>query len=159
MLRRALDVATAWVQERVTATGFDTPEVQEAIILFASRLYKRRQSPEGVAGWGDLGVVRILAVGSGHQPAPRTSPGHVQGRCGLMIVEFRRAVYDALGSTSVPVYWWLPDDPAHLPCHVVGRPAVRESVTPGVATLELAVTLLGRRVVRRGRPDPVGRVG
>ena len=63
-----------------------------------------------------------------------------------MIVEFRRAVYDALGSTSVPVYWWLPDDVAHLPCHVVGRPSVRESVTPGVATLELPVTLLGRRV-------------
>ena len=55
-------------------------------------------------------------------------------------------MYDALGSTSVPVYWWLPDDPAHLPCHVVGRPAVRESVTPGVATLELPVTLLGRRI-------------
>ena len=35
--------------------------MQEAIILLASRLYKRRQSPEGVAGWGDLGVVRILA--------------------------------------------------------------------------------------------------
>jgi hypothetical protein len=61
LLRRALDVATAWVTERVTATGFDSPEVQEAIILLASRLYKRRQSPEGVAGWGDLGVVRILA--------------------------------------------------------------------------------------------------
>lgn len=60
LLRRALDVATAWVRERVTATGFDSPEVQEAIILLASRLYKRRQSPEGVAGWGDLGVVRIM---------------------------------------------------------------------------------------------------
>ena len=63
-----------------------------------------------------------------------------------MIVEFRRAVYDALGSTSVPVYWFLPDDPAHLPCNVVGRPNVRESGTPGVSTLELAVTLIGRRV-------------
>lgn len=63
-----------------------------------------------------------------------------------MLVEFARAVYDALGSTSIPVYWWLPDDPAHCPCHVVGRPTVRESVTPGVATLELGVTLLGRRI-------------
>ena len=35
--------------------------MQEAIILLASRLYKRRQSPEGVAGWGDLGVIRIIA--------------------------------------------------------------------------------------------------
>jgi hypothetical protein len=64
-----------------------------------------------------------------------------------MLTEFRRAVFDALGSASVPVYGWLPDDPAHLPCLVVGRPAVRESGTPGVSTLELGVTLLGRRVV------------
>jgi hypothetical protein len=63
-----------------------------------------------------------------------------------MIVEFRRAVYDALGATSVPVYQWLPDDPAQLPCSVVGRPAVRESMTPAVATLELSVNLLGRRI-------------
>ena len=40
---------------------FDEPEVQEAILLLAARLYKRRQSPEGVAGWGDLGVIRIVA--------------------------------------------------------------------------------------------------
>ena len=32
-----------------------------AIVLLASRLYKRRNSPEGVAGWSDLGVVRIMA--------------------------------------------------------------------------------------------------
>jgi hypothetical protein len=30
-------------------------------VLLASRLYKRRNSPEGVAGWGDLGVIRIVA--------------------------------------------------------------------------------------------------
>ena len=64
-----------------------------------------------------------------------------------MIGEFRRAVYDALGSTSLPVYQWLPDDVAHLPCHVVGRPALRESgISAGLATLELGVTLLGRRI-------------
>jgi hypothetical protein len=63
-----------------------------------------------------------------------------------VIVEFRRAVFDALGSTSVPVYGFLPDDVAHLPCHVVGRPLLRESGTAAVLTLELGVTLLGRRV-------------
>jgi hypothetical protein len=64
-----------------------------------------------------------------------------------VIVEFRRAVYDALGSSSIPVYLWPPDDVAHLPCHVVGRPAVRESgLSAGLATLELGVTLLGRRI-------------
>ena len=63
-----------------------------------------------------------------------------------MLVEFWRAVYDALGSTSVPVYGYLPDDVAHLPCVVVGRPGPRSSGTPGVMTMELAVSLLGRRV-------------
>jgi hypothetical protein len=63
-----------------------------------------------------------------------------------MITEFRRAVYDALGSTSIPVYLWLPDDVAHLPVHVVGRPAIRESGTAAVLTMELGVTLLGRRI-------------
>jgi hypothetical protein len=61
LLRRALDAATSWVAERVYADQYETPEVQEAIILLASRLYKRRQSVEGVAGWGDLGVIRITA--------------------------------------------------------------------------------------------------
>lgn len=60
LLRRALDATTSWVAERVYAESMDRPEVHEAIILGASRLYKRRQSPEGVAGWGDLGVVRIV---------------------------------------------------------------------------------------------------
>ena len=61
LLERALTAATAWVRERVYVDCFDDDEMQEAIVLLASRLYKRRQSPEGVAGWGDLGVIRILA--------------------------------------------------------------------------------------------------
>jgi hypothetical protein len=61
LLQRALDAATSWVRERVMECTFDDDEVQEAIVLLASRLYKRRQSPEGVAGWGDLGVIRVLA--------------------------------------------------------------------------------------------------
>lgn len=59
VLQRALDASTSWVRERVMDCHFDEPEVQEAIILMASRWYKRRQSPEGVAGWGDLGVIRV----------------------------------------------------------------------------------------------------
>ena len=62
LLDRAMTAASSWV----TGTGdgrtiSNVPEVQEAVVLLASRLYKRRQSPEGVAGWGDLGVVRIIA--------------------------------------------------------------------------------------------------
>lgn len=66
-LAHALDVATAWVTDRVYPTpdatlGQRHPEVTEAILLLAHRLFKRLQSPEGIAGWGDLGVVRILGT-------------------------------------------------------------------------------------------------
>src|SRR4051812_33465734 len=61
ILQASLDTAIAWVQDRVMADRWSRPDVQEAVILMASRLFKRRQSPEGVAGWDDLGVVRIVA--------------------------------------------------------------------------------------------------
>jgi hypothetical protein len=59
-------VAVAWVEDRVyqvpdQTPGTRHPEVTEAILLLAQRLVQRRSRPEGVAGWGDLGVVRILA--------------------------------------------------------------------------------------------------
>jgi hypothetical protein len=60
-LERACTAATAWVRDRVYPACFDDDETQEAIVLLASRLYKRRNSPEGVAGWGDLGFIRITA--------------------------------------------------------------------------------------------------
>jgi hypothetical protein len=65
-LAHCLDVATAWVEDRVygepdAGYGRRHPEVTEAILLIASRLYARRNSPEGVAGWGDLGVIRVIA--------------------------------------------------------------------------------------------------
>ena len=34
----------------------------EAILILAGRLYARRNSPEGVSGWGELGVIRILGT-------------------------------------------------------------------------------------------------
>lgn len=65
-LAACIDVATAWVEDRVYVepdAGYARrhPEVTEAIVLMASRLYARRNSPEGVAGWGDLGVIRVIA--------------------------------------------------------------------------------------------------
>src|SRR5829696_2658904 len=65
-LARCLDVATSWVEDRVYVEPDGAyrrrhPEVTEAILLMASRLYARRNSPEGVAGWGDLGVIRVVA--------------------------------------------------------------------------------------------------
>ena len=59
LLRVCLDTATDEIRDMVMADHFDKPGVQLRIIMYAARLFKRRQSPEGVAGWGDLGVVRI----------------------------------------------------------------------------------------------------
>jgi hypothetical protein len=52
-----LEAATAWVHDRVMGCVLNDPEVAEAILLIASRLYKRRQSPDGLAGWSADGVV------------------------------------------------------------------------------------------------------
>jgi hypothetical protein len=62
LLQGRLDVATAYVYERSMDERWGHPDLQEAILLLASRLYKRRQSPEGVAGFTAEGiVVRVLA--------------------------------------------------------------------------------------------------
>jgi len=62
ILQECLDTSTSWATDRAMADQVTSNEVQEAILLMASRLYKRRQSPEGVAGWDDLGVVRIIST-------------------------------------------------------------------------------------------------
>jgi hypothetical protein len=61
-----LEVADAWVTDRVYPDPDATPglrhhEVVEAILLLASRLYARRNTPEGVAGWPEIGVTRVVA--------------------------------------------------------------------------------------------------
>lgn len=35
------------------------PTIFQAVVMQSARLYKRRSSPEGVAGFGDLGIVRV----------------------------------------------------------------------------------------------------
>ena len=52
-----LEAARSWVHDRVMSCVREDAEVQEAIILIASRLYKRRQSPDGLAGWSADGIV------------------------------------------------------------------------------------------------------
>jgi len=57
-----LAAATAYVQPRVTASSWLLDDVQTAVIMMAARLYARRRSPEGVAGFGAEGLtVRVLA--------------------------------------------------------------------------------------------------
>src|SRR5438552_13568580 len=47
---------------------------------------------------------------------------------------------------SAPTYGHLPDDVAHVPCLVVGRPTIGESGIPAVMTMRLEVLVLGRRL-------------
>jgi len=48
----ALSAATEWVYERAMECEWCHPDVQLAILLLAARLYQRRKTPEGVAGFG-----------------------------------------------------------------------------------------------------------
>lgn len=62
-----LQVATAWVDERVYPDPDQIPgerhaPVVEAILILASRLYARRNTPEGFASWPDLGIVHVVAT-------------------------------------------------------------------------------------------------
>jgi hypothetical protein len=62
LLEARLIVAQEHVYTRTMQSRWSHNDVQEAILLTASRLYKRRQSPEGVVGFGgEGGVVRIVA--------------------------------------------------------------------------------------------------
>lgn len=58
-----LDVAEAWVNDRVYPEDQDETtrhiDVTKAILILGHRLWNRRNSPEGVSGWGDLGVITI----------------------------------------------------------------------------------------------------
>jgi hypothetical protein len=63
-LQWLLDVSTAWVDDRVYPDPDQIPgerhaEVVEAILVLASRLYARRNTPEGVAGWPEIGLTRV----------------------------------------------------------------------------------------------------
>lgn len=47
---------------RVTATwgwAAAPPSIEQACLLLAARIYRRRQSPEGVIGFGEFGAVRL----------------------------------------------------------------------------------------------------
>ena len=61
VLSQALEAAGSWIYERVRPGEIFHPDVVQAVLLMAARLYKRRQSPEGVAGWDDMGAVRVLS--------------------------------------------------------------------------------------------------
>ena len=60
VLSACLEAAQAWVHDRVRTSDTGHPEVAQAVLLLASRLYKRRLSPEGVAGWDDM-AVRVVS--------------------------------------------------------------------------------------------------
>lgn len=61
LLQNMLDAATEWVAQRVYPEKMTTSlTVAQAILLQSSRWYKRRGSPEGVAGFASEGfVVRV----------------------------------------------------------------------------------------------------
>jgi len=62
LLTQCLDATVAAVGARLGPWAPITdwsPTVYQAVLMQSARLYKRRSSPEGVAGFGDLGIVRV----------------------------------------------------------------------------------------------------
>lgn len=66
VMQRAFDAAHSYV------VAHSEPELreanvivfEEAVLVLAARLWDRRNSPAGVAGWGDIGAVRVASVDS-----------------------------------------------------------------------------------------------
>jgi hypothetical protein len=63
-LQRCLDGVVSHLTPRL---GSWVPEpwpthIEQATLIQAARLYKRRNSPEGVAGFGEMGVVRVSTL-------------------------------------------------------------------------------------------------
>ena len=63
-LLRQLSMWSYWPLHRIRVTaqwGWPRipPQIAEATLIRAQRLYRRRASPEGVAGFNDMGVVRV----------------------------------------------------------------------------------------------------
>lgn len=64
LLQRCLDATVSHIAGRL---GGWVPvpwpsHVETAVLIQTSRLYKRRNSPEGVAGFGEFGVVRVSSL-------------------------------------------------------------------------------------------------
>jgi hypothetical protein len=65
MLAQKLDAAhrhLLLIADPALLPGPDEPapaDLAEAETIYAARLYTRKDSPEGVAGWGELGVIRL----------------------------------------------------------------------------------------------------
>ena len=62
ILTWALEAATDVIRPKVYASHWNRSNVQEAVLLLANRLYKRRTSATGVEGFGPEGfTVRVMA--------------------------------------------------------------------------------------------------
>lgn len=66
-VEKCLAAAIDWVTARSVSfevdAGLEIPDaVYRAVTMLAARLFKRRESPEGVAGFGDMGAVRVMTV-------------------------------------------------------------------------------------------------
>lgn len=60
-LNAALDEIVSRLGPWVVVSDAWPPRRDQALLILALRYYKRRQSPEGAAGFGDMGVIRITS--------------------------------------------------------------------------------------------------
>jgi hypothetical protein len=61
LLGMCLAAAGTWVYDRVHSQFVQEPAVVQAVLMLAARLYKRRQSPEGVTGFAEMGVSIVVS--------------------------------------------------------------------------------------------------
>jgi hypothetical protein len=63
-LQGCLDAAVDYLTAHTIFSASSPPSesVRQACMMITSRLYRRRQSPEGIAEFGDSGAIRVYTV-------------------------------------------------------------------------------------------------
>jgi len=59
LLQRCLDAAVANVESSHTLPATYTTDIELAILMLTSRLWLRRDTPNGISSFGDYGAVRV----------------------------------------------------------------------------------------------------
>lgn len=62
LLQRCIDAAADLISGRCVLPNAWTNDIELAMLMQAGRLYRRRSSPEGVAGFGEFGAVRVSRI-------------------------------------------------------------------------------------------------
>jgi hypothetical protein len=61
-LQMCIDAAIDYIEDRCELPNAWNQRIRLAVLMQAARWHKRKDSPEGVAGFGEMGAVRVMSL-------------------------------------------------------------------------------------------------